>query len=169
MIYPEWVHCVLTGQCTGDPPKAVKESWCGQTVMGFAFVDAAHAASEARREGRLQVCPECSRELIAAIERQAYTPDAEGMDDAELIDGMPKTVRFLTKELASVRAESARWEDRVKLLEGRAEAARDLLGGRVPGSVSLDAERDKARRERDEVEADRLGPTMLKAGDLRPA
>lgn len=82
MARPDYVHCVLTGRYVKPKPNPMPETktWCGRdAVMEFAFVDASHAALNARNEGRLLICPECSKEIRETLEKGTWyeEPDEE--------------------------------------------------------------------------------------------
>jgi hypothetical protein len=67
---PEYVTCALTGMYAGD------ETWCGRKTcgLGFTFVDASHAALNAKQGGRLLLCPECSAAIVAALTSGTWRP-----------------------------------------------------------------------------------------------
>jgi hypothetical protein len=46
-------------------------AWCGRHAPGWAFQDADHAALNGRGQGRMVVCPECRKALVAALENGA--------------------------------------------------------------------------------------------------
>lgn len=70
----EWVQCVLTGyaeKCTdGTPSEKAEEArmtWCGRQKTGFEFMDASHAALNARNGGRLVACTECVEAICKTL------------------------------------------------------------------------------------------------------
>jgi hypothetical protein len=50
-------------------PKPVRETWCGRTAPSteWCFIDASHAALNAKHEGRLVLCPECAAAIIGVL------------------------------------------------------------------------------------------------------
>jgi hypothetical protein len=54
----------------GDPPVRVQETWCGRKTdkMTWNFVDASHAAVNARNRGYLIACKACVRAIAKAFE-----------------------------------------------------------------------------------------------------
>lgn len=71
---PSYVHCALTGMHGGEPPKPLRETWCGRPPVGFVFVDASHALIEGRRKGRLQLCSRCAKAMRKALAEVTWEP-----------------------------------------------------------------------------------------------
>lgn len=73
---PEWVHCV--GHVHVDLKGT---TWCGRLERPF-FQDAAHAAENGRKGGRLVVCRECAAAITEALHNghddTEYPPKDEG-------------------------------------------------------------------------------------------
>jgi hypothetical protein len=67
---PEYIHCVLTGMYGGDPPVPLRETWCGKKTDQYTwnFVNASHAALNARNKGYLMACKACVRAITKAFE-----------------------------------------------------------------------------------------------------
>ncbi len=74
---PDYVHCVRTGawnkpEDQGGQPETT--SWCGrETRREFAFVDPTHAVLNAKADGRLLICPECSTAILEQLKKQTWT------------------------------------------------------------------------------------------------
>ena len=58
--------CVLTGRVGSC------ETWCGRTadVFDWCFVDAAHAALNAKQEGLIVACRDCALAIVGALKSQ---------------------------------------------------------------------------------------------------
>ena len=60
---PDWVRCIAHTHAD-----LAGQAWCGRDVAGgWAFVDAAHAAENGRKGGRLVACPACAESVAAAL------------------------------------------------------------------------------------------------------
>lgn len=60
----------------GEPggPRRSSETWCGRRTVDWAFVDASHAALNARAEGYTLICPQCAKAIVEAIMSGAWQP-----------------------------------------------------------------------------------------------
>jgi hypothetical protein len=68
--YPEYVVCAQLGY-KDDARK--HESWCGRQVGNeFAFADSTHALLNARRGGRLLLCPKCGEAIAKTLELAVF-------------------------------------------------------------------------------------------------
>jgi hypothetical protein len=67
---PDYVHCVKTGYHNDN------KSWCGRIIsMEWVFTDTSHAALNARNEGRLLICPDCSKKIIEVIRKGTWNEE----------------------------------------------------------------------------------------------
>jgi len=76
---PDYVACVRTGRWTAPEDvggQPTRQSWCGRMtdLAEFVFLDATHALLNARNEGRLLICPECSKAMAEVLEKGTFEP-----------------------------------------------------------------------------------------------
>jgi hypothetical protein len=93
---PDYVHCVALGYVEKDedgnrnPEWGI--SWCGRNIRSeFHFIDPAHALLNARRGGRLLICPECATAMLETIKNGTYEDDGsdecdDGSDECDSSD-----------------------------------------------------------------------------------
>jgi len=82
---PDYVHCALTGafdRPVDHPlgPHREQKTWCGRKdppESEFVFLDASHAVLSAKQGGRLLLCPDCAREMRAALDTGTWEPPAD--------------------------------------------------------------------------------------------
>lgn len=63
---PDYVHCVLTGKHDANR-EPEKRTWCGREDHGWAYVDASHAALNAKDGGYLLTCRRCAEKIAEAL------------------------------------------------------------------------------------------------------
>jgi hypothetical protein len=93
LVKPSYVHCALTGMYVEGTETRIYESWCGRQVGGeFTFMDASHAALNARHGGYLLLCPKCSTAIKEALAKGAWDGSLveEEADDEEGAEEHPQ-------------------------------------------------------------------------------
>jgi hypothetical protein len=64
---PSWVHCVSTDEYDG-PDRPKNRSWCGRNIgHEWHFVNAGHAALNARKSGSVVACRACVEALVMVL------------------------------------------------------------------------------------------------------
>jgi hypothetical protein len=105
---PEYVSCVLLGRADQK-----HRTWCGRQELGFAFVDAGHAALHVHQRGRLLVCQECADALTKVIAEGRW--DGTGSVSVRCVscdgDGMVVKVGGSVVECAACSGEGATLEE----------------------------------------------------------